>query len=730
MEITATARINADYTLQFSLCESELYYPPSYQSYDTHHNVVRDIIPGAAGTSVSLTEGVTTTVDLDFVVPDEVVIENSKLVAFVQDWSTKSVLNGAQITLPDLGPINIPNFTLESVDLTITDDDGDGKLNPGETSEVMIWLSNACDWADAENTQGILRTSNPYVTLVDSLADFGDIVQCDFVPNDADPFVFSVDPAAPAVADLDFELYLTANQSGDTPFSTTLPFQIAMNMFQANFPVEFPQPILGGNAVVDLTGSGQMEIVVAGNDSLLHVFNRLGVEISGFPVSVGNLITGSPAIGDVDNDGDLEIVVGSRDTKIYVIEKDGGGGPVYTAESYLLATPSLADLDGDGDLEIMIPGFGYDLVVIHHDGSPFAPFPMSFSGERMSRGMAVADLDEDGALDLIFGTWGGYVHALNLSGAELPGFPVEIGQRIASDPAVGDLNDDGQLEIIIGCDDDQVHAIAADGTILWSEGTATANIRTSPALGNLDTDDNLEVVTTASNGDLLVIDDDGTILTNWPIDLGPSCFSSPILADLDGDAVAEIFVGAGDSQIHAHHVDGSAVSNFPLDVGHVVQGTPTLRDLDQDGNPELVVGTDGSLVVIDLKDLTNGVETSYWSTDRGSYSRTGLYAATVVSLAGERAFPHEFMVTPAFPNPFNPVTNLRYGLPAGSRVQVRIHDLLGREVAVLQNGWQSAGWHQVTWDGLTTSGPAVTGIYYARVTAGDQSAMQKLVLMK
>ncbi|RJP80745.1 MAG: T9SS C-terminal target domain-containing protein [Candidatus Zixiibacteriota bacterium] len=80
----------------------------------------------------------------------------------------------------------------------------------------------------------------------------------------------------------------------------------------------------------------------------------------------------------------------------------------------------------------------------------------------------------------------------------------------------------------------------------------------------------------------------------------------------------------------------------------------------------------------------------------------------------------------ASPNPFNPVTTLSYQLTAISRVSLRVYDTAGREVAALVDGWREAGAHQVTFD---ASG-LPSGIYFARLSAGDVAQTQKLVLMK
>lgn len=85
----------------------------------------------------------------------------------------------------------------------------------------------------------------------------------------------------------------------------------------------------------------------------------------------------------------------------------------------------------------------------------------------------------------------------------------------------------------------------------------------------------------------------------------------------------------------------------------------------------------------------------------------------------------------AWPNPFNPQTNLRYALPREGAVTVTIHDVQGRRVRTLVDGRQAAGEYVVTWDGRDDAGrPLPSGPYLGRVAACDQVRSAKLALLK
>lgn len=87
--------------------------------------------------------------------------------------------------------------------------------------------------------------------------------------------------------------------------------------------------------------------------------------------------------------------------------------------------------------------------------------------------------------------------------------------------------------------------------------------------------------------------------------------------------------------------------------------------------------------------------------------------------------PSSFILS-AFPNPFNPSTEIIYDLPNAARVSLRVFDLLGREVCVLTDGLAEAGTHRMMFDG---SGLA-SGIYFARLDAGTFSQTRKLMLLR
>ena len=84
-----------------------------------------------------------------------------------------------------------------------------------------------------------------------------------------------------------------------------------------------------------------------------------------------------------------------------------------------------------------------------------------------------------------------------------------------------------------------------------------------------------------------------------------------------------------------------------------------------------------------------------------------------------------------YPNPFNPITKIDFGLPKEVYVELVIFDILGREVVTLVNGLQEPGYKTVTWNGADTYGKRVSaGMYFYMIQAGNNRQIKKMILLK
>ncbi|MEQ8525277.1 T9SS type A sorting domain-containing protein [Gracilimonas sp.] len=88
--------------------------------------------------------------------------------------------------------------------------------------------------------------------------------------------------------------------------------------------------------------------------------------------------------------------------------------------------------------------------------------------------------------------------------------------------------------------------------------------------------------------------------------------------------------------------------------------------------------------------------------------------------------PQRFNLGQNYPNPFNPSTTIGYSLPEPAEVEIKVYDMLGREVKTLVNDFRNAGQHKVTFD----SGNLSSGIYIYKIRAGNYTNSKKMTLLK
>ena len=93
--------------------------------------------------------------------------------------------------------------------------------------------------------------------------------------------------------------------------------------------------------------------------------------------------------------------------------------------------------------------------------------------------------------------------------------------------------------------------------------------------------------------------------------------------------------------------------------------------------------------------------------------------------------PHILVLYPNYPNPFNPVTTLRYDLPEKVLVTITIYDMLGRQVKTLMDQTLNAGYKSLIWDATNDYGkPVSAGVYLYQIHAGKHISTKKMVLLK
>lgn len=88
--------------------------------------------------------------------------------------------------------------------------------------------------------------------------------------------------------------------------------------------------------------------------------------------------------------------------------------------------------------------------------------------------------------------------------------------------------------------------------------------------------------------------------------------------------------------------------------------------------------------------------------------------------------PNVYSLEQNYPNPFNPVTNIKFSLPKGGFVELKIYDILGKEVSTLIEDPFEAGTYTVTFDASKLS----SGVYFYTFRSGDFTSTKKMLLIK
>ena len=618
-----------------------------------------------------------------------------------------------------------PSLSYQAYALQLTEDDGDGVLNPGESAKMRVILANGEGWANATNVTAILSSSSSYIDITDDYATFPDIVDGGTGVNIVDRFEFSIAADAPP-ADIPLTLTITA---GEPPvnYQTVETFDLELSLNQSGFPFTTGGSIYSSPLIFDIDLDGADEIVFGSDDYSVYALGSDGSEEWSF--ATGNQVRGSAAAADLEGDGDIEIVFCSKDQKCYILNGDGSVQAEYSANGFLMTTPALRDLDGDGDLEIIFGGFAKYLYVIHHDGTDFGSFPL-YVDESIMMAPAVGDIDNDGSDEIVVGTWSNNVWAFDLDGTVVSGFPYSAGNKINSDPALADLDGDGTLEILVGSDDNYLYSINSDGSERFSVNTS-GDVRGAPSVEDIDGDGDWEIFFGSNVKKVFGIDHEGNALSGWPQESTSAFKSAPVFADLNNSGHPSILAATTNGTLYAWDTAGNTADNFPISLQGTVQGSFAVADIDSDGDLEISVGASSNMAVVDIKtDAGNG---EYWSMYRLNPTRSGNRSDFEMGVEDNfPMLPTQFVVYQNYPNPFNPSTRIRYDLPEQSFVTITIHDLLGRNVRTLVKEFQDAGQQSVVWDGKNEDGLSLsTGIYFFQVHIPDGNLRtKKMMLLK
>lgn len=313
-----------------------------------------------------------------------------------------------------------------------------------------------------------------------------------------------------------------------------------------------------------------------------------------FPVDVPLRTSGynAPTLGDVDGDGDDDLLVGVL---------GGAYNPNTTTIDNLHYLEQVGPKDFRHHTSRFISTIDY--------GAETIPVPV--------------DLDGDGDTDFLVGnkieqddTQNGKLYKLiNEGTASEPRFredgELAVGGGYHLFPAFGDLDGDGDLDAILGSWEDEVRMYrndATDGSVQLTlvdsaVVTLTRGRNATPALGDMDGDGDLDLFLGEASGQLNYYENVGTALSAdfqlvsdeyGEIDVGRR--SLPILRDIDGDGDLDLILGSEGEGVRIFRNEGDRtrpdfVDAGVLDVPIVDFAAPAFADLDGDGDDDLILGS-------------------------------------------------------------------------------------------------------------------------------------------
>lgn len=290
------------------------------------------------------------------------------------------------------------------------------------------------------------------------------------------------------------------------------------------------------------------------------------------------------------------------------------------------SAPSLGDLDNDTDLDLVLGDMSGSLSYFVNTGNSTSPSWMpdptafqAFGSFGNNSVPSIRDLDSDGDLDIAIGLKNGtLVNLINVGNASVANWTLQqslfdgIDVGGYASPALADLNDDGDLDLISGESNGSLFYYQNTGTIIfpvWTQDSflhrlASLGERVVPDFADLDADGDFDLAVGLADGTLRHFENVGSpSLASWAedtglfsgIDVGTN--SIPAIADLDGDGDFDLAVGRGDGTLVYYENTGTNTSAswtqnssmFPgIDVGN--NSAPEFVDIEADGDLDLIVG--------------------------------------------------------------------------------------------------------------------------------------------
>ncbi|MCS7259117.1 MAG: immune inhibitor A [candidate division WOR-3 bacterium] len=339
---------------------------------------------------------------------------------------------------------------------------------------------------------------------------------------------------------------------------------------QGNF-AQLSGPISGSPAIGDVCGDEKLEVICATENGLVYIYSDQGV-IPIYTLNTQTRILAPPTLADIDSDGKKEIILGTTNMMLYVWKGDGSNFPGFPillnseirspvaitdtvnpqivvlgsdqklflinpqdaiinnkfplslshSALYNSIPPVVADFDNDGNKEIAVvihQERNSQLIVVTLTGD-IKYYSAPIINRPVSPGIAVADLNKDGFLDIVI-AGANKIYVFNFNGTLLTNYPITIDSIylktelvgdylitietpfvFTSTPAIADLNNDYYYDIVIGSP--QYGVLGFNGItqlyLSYFPLLSAGSISATPLIDNIDNDDDLEIIVGSDKG--------------------------------------------------------------------------------------------------------------------------------------------------------------------------------------------------------------------------------------
>ena len=320
--------------------------------------------------------------------------------------------------------------------------------------------------------------------------------------------------------------------------------------------------------IYDVNNDGQLDVVVNGscNPTIFCIDGNSGSLIWSQPSGGGD---SPPTAADIDGDGMPEVLFGNFNGQVRVLNgEDGSTAKIIQANpngNAVQTAPTLVDVNADGQLDIMAANFFNDngLFVWAYDYDTGLPI---WTNEKSNpeadfhayHGGAVADIDNDGLPEYVIGSGAGIIYAINLEdGSDL--WEVSLNASMMSAVAIADLDGDGELEVIFNNNDyitfdERIWVLnGADGTAEWSYPLIFPAFR-GLSISDIDGNGQLDLLSGHFMGMLRAVEPYTGLI--WEVNLRLEFEDAddfpwfetdhqPLIADFDQNGTMDVFAVAG-----------------------------------------------------------------------------------------------------------------------------------------------------------------------------------------